>query len=131
MRIPGGTGLYGSIMKREQILGDYDFEWIGSLQFQDESMRSQRLLIFLNMMPQLAPYLQQQGYAPNMVELVKMVWRYGLGERGLSDVIVPIPKLQQPPGQNGNQGNDQGTAQNGIPGLRYSLPTVTDGFVRG
>ena len=130
MRIPGGTGLYGSIMKREQILGDYDFEWIGSLQFQDESMRSQRLLIFLNMMPQLAPYLQQQGYMPNMVELVKLIWRYGLGERGLSDVIVPIEQLQQTEQQPGVAQSAQ-AVQNGIPGLRYSLPTITDGFVKG
>lgn len=143
MRIPGGRAFYGgggiesTVLKRKDIIGDYEFEWVGSLQFQDENMRSQRMLIFLNLLPQLAPALLQQGYMPNYVELIKYVWRYSLGERGLSDVIVPIPQQQGPiiPGQPGagapSGGNgQQQTQQNGLAGLRYNLPQPTQGFVR-
>lgn len=148
MRIPGGSAMYGAntrsnIMKRTDIMGDYEFEWVGSLQFQDDAQRSQRLLIFLNMLPQLEPYLQQQGYTSNMVELVKMIWRYGLGERGLSDVVVPMKQQQGMQGgamqqgaqgsgmmQNGNGATSSPTSNGSTPGLSYNLPTVTQGFVQ-
>jgi hypothetical protein len=136
MRIPGGAAFYhgqqSTVLKKTDILGDYEFEWVGSLQFQDDSQRAQRLLIFLNLMPQIAPFLQQQGYAPNMVELLRMIWRYGLGERGLSDVVVPIQQLQQQTmaEQQQQSAQQQGGRQSGVPGLSYNLPTVTNGFVR-
>lgn len=159
MMIPGGEALYNgqksTIIKKLDIIGDYEFEWVGSLQFQDEAMRSQRLLIWLNMLPQLAPMLQQQGYAFDVVGLVRMIWRYGLGERGLADVVIPLAELAgkvaaasaqqglqsmmqggaggsgtngQPIPANGN--SQQPPPTNGIPGLNYRLPNVTNGFVK-
>lgn len=165
IRIPGGEALYNgqksSLLKRENIIGDYEFEWIGSLQFQDDQQRAQRLMIFLNLMPTLAPILQAQGYIFNAVALIKMIWRYGLGERGLSEVVIPIgqqlPEGQQPApgtqqlspgglpgtangvpplGSNGSQpgGGSNGTSNgvaNGVAGLKYSLPQPASGFLRG
>ena len=141
MKIPGGKGLFGSILKRADIIGDYEFEWVGSLQFQDEAQRAQRLMIFLNLMQTLAPILQQQGYQFDAPKLIKMIWRYGLGERGLSDVVVPIQQqsVQQPfsPGQeqSGQVQNGQGNAAanvkgQGVAGLQYQLPKPANGFVR-
>ena len=153
MKIPGGSSLHGNILKTSDIIGDYEFEWVGSLQSQDQEQRAQRSLIFLNLLPQLAPYLAQQGYAPNMVELVRMIWRDSLGERGLSDVVVPIAKLKQEAaaiatagdtksmmkGDAGNtatdtsSGTDQANSSNGsgkVAGLQYNLPSITGGFVK-
>lgn len=137
MRIPGGKGLYGSILKKQQIIGDYEFEWVGSLQFQDESQNAQRMMIWLNLIPTLAPLLQQQGHMFNTVELVKLIWRYSLGQRGLSQVVIPIgqppggqltvPQATEPtagssqPGSNGAQP---------VAGLKYALPKATNGFVK-
>ena len=52
-------------------------------------------MVFLNAAIQLQPMLQQQGYKLDLPELVQMVWRYGLGERGLSKVIKPMTPEEQ------------------------------------
>lgn len=169
MSIPGGLAFYSggflnqdtksNILKKQDILGDYEFEWVGSLQFQDEAIRAQRLMIFLNMIPTLLPILNQQGYTFNLPELIQMIWRSGIGERGLSKVIVTLQEMQalsvqnmQPmQGQQPNsslppdvqallnqvlaqqpQGQNQQPNQrsNRVPGLQYNLPTVTNGFIR-
>lgn len=132
MLVPGGQALYNttqsSILKKENILGDYEFEWIGSLQSQDESMRAQRSMIFLNLLsnPQVIQTLQSQGYMPNLSALIQMIWRDSLGERGLKDVIVPV--------QQGtiNNNNQQSAMPNGlgVPQLNYNLPALTNGFVQ-
>ena len=137
MRIPGGVALYSgqqsTVLKKENILGDYEFEWVGSLQSQDNAMRAQRSLIFFNLLanPQILQIMQAQGYAPNIVELVKFIWRDSLGERGLNDVVVPLAKLQQQiqsTQQNGSNGGS--SSSNGMAGLSYNLPSVTSGFVQ-
>ncbi len=159
MHIPGGAGLFGSVLKKADIIGDYEFEWVGSLQSQDQEQRAQRALIFLNLLPQLTPYLQKQGYLPDFVALLRLIWRDSLGERGLSDILVPIAKLEQEAaamqtmnstqtmmqGQSGTQpGLQAGTNGQATPpqpdqqqppaapvaGLNYRLPTVTNGFVK-
>ena len=124
IKIPGGQGLFDAILKKEDILGDFEFEWIGSLQFQDEAMRAQRGMIFLNMAPQLAPMLAQQGYALNMVELVNFIWRHSLGERGLRDIVVKMDQQQMMQPQQGGEGNT-----NGVAGLNYNLQNPVNGFV--
>lgn len=138
MRIPGGAGLYGNILKKDQILGDYEFEWVGSLQFQDETQRAQQVLVFLNLLIQTAPLLQQQGQMVNIAEMIKFAWRYALGERGLSNIIIPMPQQQGIAGTptagsvpSGATSPPNGAgAPAGVPGLQYSLPSATEGFVR-
>ena len=140
MRIPGGEALYGgqksSILRRMDIIGDYEFDWVGSLQFQDEQQNAQRMMIWLNLIPTLAPMLQQQGHMFNTVELVKLIWRYSLGQRGLSDIVVPIGQLSngQPtapqPLQQSNDGSVAPTQGGGVAGLNYRLPKPTAGFVK-
>ena len=143
IRIPGGQAMYGenrsSLLKKKDILGDYEFEWVGSLQFQDENQRTQQLMVFLNLIPTLAPMMAQQGYAFNLPELVQMIWRSGMGERGLSKVVIPLPP-QQPQGMPGTEEMDSeangtgapGTAQQQPPpvaGLKPPMPSATNGFI--
>jgi len=113
MRIPGGMAFYGAgvqsnILKRSDILGDYEFEWIGAQQFQDDSQRAQRSLIMLNMLanPQVQQQLAGQGYAVNLAEMIQYIWRHTLGERGLSNILVQMeqaPMALQQPGVPGGQ----------------------------
>jgi hypothetical protein len=155
MRIPSGRAIYNetirsNIVGKQDIIGDYEFEWVGSLQFQDEATRAQRLMIFLNMAPQLMPLLNQQGYTLNISELVQTIWRSGIGERSLSKVVITLQEMQQqlqklasesggqplPPdvmnllatvrAQSAQQegGNTTNTS------LSYTMPKATNGFVK-
>jgi hypothetical protein len=155
MKIPGGNAFYagGSLqsnaIKKKDITGDFEFEWIGSLQFQDDSARAQRLMIFLNLAPQLMPLLESQGYTFNLAELIQTIWRSGIGERSLSKVVITTaemsaelqkraaesgipPEIQQLVAQVKQQsigGNSQ-TPQNGVAGLNVTQPQATNGFVK-
>jgi len=151
MRIPGGKVMYhgsnkqSNVLRSKDIRGDYEFEWIGSLQFQDEAQRAERGMIFLNMIPTLAPMLQAQGYAFNVPELVHFAWRYMLGERGLNKIVVQLPKQaqqvgmpgaetangQQQPGVNGTAQPTNGAAPKPLGGLNPTLPTPASRFMRG
>lgn len=141
IKIPGGLSLTSKAtnLRKEDLTGEYEFEWVGSLQFQDDQIRAQRMMIFLNLLPQLKPMLQEIGYGFNIAELVQTVWRYSLGERGLKNVILPLDELQkhltEEQRQRGAGMQQEGGAasQNGaspIGGLKYSLPNVTNGFVQ-
>ena len=133
IRIPGAYELFGDkspkvvLRKQRDLIGDFEFDWVGSLQFQDDSVRAQRLMVFLSQMPILAPMLQQQGFMFNVVDLVKMIWRYGLGERGLSKVVIPIPGGPPPapvPGQETGPSSN-GAAKPTAPNLGPTMPSVT------
>lgn len=107
MRIPGAESVYSNdlrsnIVRKSDISsvnGEYAFEWVGSLQFQDETQRAQRLMVFLNLAPQLLPLLQEQGYTLNLPELIQTIWRNGIGERSLTKVVVTTKEMmaQQDP----------------------------------
>lgn len=146
--VPGAetdiNGTKSSIIRKQDLAGSFEFEWIGSSQYQDEGSRAQRVLIFLNMVsqPNMMQALAQRGYTPDFVELLRMSWRYVLGERGLSDVLVKVSDMQaivaseqpKPAGgaSNGsvNGQSANGAASSGQSGLQYNLPALTSGFVQ-
>ncbi len=161
MRVPGASAFYGDdkrsmlMYKNDIVPGDYEFEWVGSLQFQDEQQNAQRMMIFLNLLsnPGIQQQLAQQGKQVDLGALIDMMWRYTLGQRGLNKIIIPLPPQPEPPpptegnplsaslqqGGNGAQKVQQaqqasqvnGARRNGVPGLQYNLPSVTSGFVQG
>jgi hypothetical protein len=165
MRIPGGMTFYDpekksptSLLRKRDIVGDYEFEWVGSLQFQADSERAQRLMVFLNLFlnPNTQQMLAQQGYTINLPDLIKMVWRSGIGVRGLDNIVVTLGEMQQilqkqqqisgmpigPQTQPTNLPPDvqqlldqvKGAAPQGgntsIPALNPTLPNASNGFVR-
>ena len=139
MRIPGGMAFYGAgvqsnILKRSDILGDFEFEWIGAQQFQDDSQRAQRSLIMLNMLanPQVQQQLAGQGYAVNLAEMIQYIWRHTLGERGLTDILVQMPPVRGPlgpmqPGVPGGQPMPGAPATNGAQAPPAAGPSGTPG----
>jgi hypothetical protein len=145
IQIPGGMATYGNkqsyTMYKDQIIGDFNLEWIGSLQFQDEARNAQQMMIFLNMLPQLAPMLEAQGFKFNLVDLIQRIWRYALGQRGLNKVITPFTQqeMQQRQQQQmmqmmqgaakGSKGSNGTAGGNGTAGLSYTTPSPTSGYI--
>ena len=103
IKIPGGVAFYAggtlqsNVLTKADIDADVEFEWIGSLQAQDEAQRAQHLMILLNMFlqPTTQQMLAQQGYTINLPDLIQMIWRSGIGERGLAKVVVTMQEMQQ------------------------------------
>lgn len=133
IRIPGGEAIYNgqssTILKKQDISGDYEFEWVGSLQFQSNSERAPRLMQFLSFAAQegIVQQLSAMGYQFNLPELLHMIWRYGLGERGLDKVIVKTAMPQMAPTEAAGAGNVNGVTAPNIPPV--NAPAV-NGAVR-
>lgn len=96
MRIPGTQNWPARRLTIEDLAGDWHFQWVGSLQFQDTQVRAQRLVATLGVLGKMGPTLQQelqaQGKRVNWVALLKRIWRDGLGERGADTIIEKIPQ---------------------------------------
>ena len=103
LKIPGKGKQLPRIISSSQLNGNYTFIWEGSLGFQDANQRADKLMQFMSilMQPQvlqvLMAQLQQQGNTLDFVSLFRNIYTHGLGERGLGELIVPIPPevLQQ------------------------------------
>jgi len=95
--IPGIAKQAGKYFTTSDLYGDYQFSWMGTLQFQDANTRADRLMKFLEILgnPQIAQILQSQGKQVDLGSLLEMIWMEGLGERGLRNVIIPAQ--QAPP----------------------------------
>jgi hypothetical protein len=157
MRIPGGVGLASSgnstqgILRKQDILGDYEFAWIGSIQSAENEEQTQKEMILFNLVtnPAVNQQLQQQGYAVNLAEFIRMLWHDSLGIRGLTDIVIPTSEMQVKTSQVNPPPPDQGRGDQGgggevpptggdpaassslaVPQLNYDLPALTNGFVR-
>lgn len=98
IKIPRTQQMIGRKMTKKDLHGDFEFNWVGSLQMQDYQMRATRLL---ELMKQLGPLsqtiaqdLQAKGKQINWMTILKRLWRYGLGEQGADSVIEDIPQGQ-------------------------------------
>ena len=114
------------------LLGSWDFRWVGSLQQQDAQMRSQKLMSFAQLLVQAAPILQQAGYTVNWPDFIKSIWRDGLGERGLDQIIRSLTDqekqammAQQMQAQGGGQ-----SQQGFLNGQVRSIPQTQEDLVR-
>lgn len=94
MRIPGTQNFPAQRLQVEDLRGDWDFKWVGSLQSQDYQVRAQRLVATLGMLAKLGPEvlldLEMRGKRINWEALLKRIWRDGLGERGADSIIEEI-----------------------------------------
>jgi hypothetical protein len=97
LRIPGTQNWRAHTLSKEDLAGDWHFQWVGSLQFQDTQVRAQRLVATLGVLGKMGPQLQQelqsQGKRVNYTALIKRIWRDGLGERGADSIIEAIPQM--------------------------------------
>ena len=91
IRIPGAEGMTPRQVSVEDLWGDFEFRWIGSIQSQDYQVRAQRMVATLGMIARLAPaiqpQLQSEGKMMDWEYLFRRVWREALGERGAGAFI--------------------------------------------
>lgn len=94
IKIPGKARDMIKAYTVDDLYGDYTFSWIGSLGFQDISTRADKFFQLLQLLanPQLSELLAQQGVRVDLATLVKFIYTLGIGERGLSNIIIPIPQ---------------------------------------
>ena len=101
LRIPGTQDWPAQRVRADQLVGDWDFQWVGSLQAQDMQIKSQRMVAILGMMGKVGPVvaedLQRRGKRLNWEAIFKRIWRDGLGERGLDRIVEEMTpeELQQ------------------------------------
>ncbi len=91
IRIPGTQDYPPFRLSLSDLVGGWHFKWVGTLQAQDLQVRAQRLVAAMQTLVKIEPQLQLQGFTINWPALVRMVWRDGLGERGVEQIVVPIP----------------------------------------
>lgn len=100
VRIPGTQDWPARKFKVSDLVGGWDFQWVGSLQAQDMQVKSQRMVAVLGMLGKVGPTLLQdlqvRGKRLNWEALLKRIWRDGLGERGLDRIVEDLnPQEQQ------------------------------------
>jgi len=85
---------------KRDITGNYSFTWLGSLGWQDNQVRAQKFNEFLALilnptaLQVILPQLQQQQQTIDFAGLLRTAYTFGLGERGLSDIIIPMTPEQ-------------------------------------
>lgn len=101
IKIPNKNPNLIKAYKRKDLYGDYSFSWIGSLGFQDTELRANKftqlfqVLFNPNILQLLLQQLAQQGMTIDIVGLLNTYYSYGIGERGLGDLIIPMTPQQQ------------------------------------
>jgi len=83
---------------KEDIVGNYLFQWLGTIHSQNQSVRVQQLINFLNLISRipLPPNVQV-----DLVYILKKIWGEGLGfkdgDRVFKEIVSPnIPNLANP-----------------------------------
>lgn len=96
LRIPGARDFPARNLIVKDIEGNWDFNWVGALQQQNFEQKSQKLLGFVTALGKawetITADLKAKGKQVNWTVLLKRLWREGLGERGLEDIIEDIPE---------------------------------------
>lgn len=91
IRIPGTQDWPARRFSVSELVGGWDFQWVGSLQAQDMQVKAQRMVAVLAMLGKVGPIVMQdlaaRGKKLNWEALLKRIWRDGLGERGLDKII--------------------------------------------
>jgi hypothetical protein len=96
-KIPNKRPDLVKVFSKRDLYGDYSFTWLGSLGVQDSEANAQRAISFLSMLlnPQilqlLTQQLEQQGKMLDIATILEKVYSYSLAEKGLGDIIIPIP----------------------------------------
>lgn len=96
-QIPNKNPQLVKAYSKQDLQGDFSFNWLGSLGFQDSQARADKFFQFFQVilnpeiMQMLNSQLQLQGQMLDILGMLKTWYSFGLGEKGLGDIIVPIP----------------------------------------
>lgn len=95
-RIPGRGRDALRVLSQAEALGEYSFLWQGNLAYESTQERAAKLMQFAGMllqpalMQELAYELGMMGQKIDFAQLFKMVYTYGLGERGLGEIVADM-----------------------------------------
>lgn len=104
IRIPGTSTFPPRRLSIADLIGAWDFKWLGAQQIQDQQARAQMLIDASRMLAQIEPKLLEAGYRVSWIDLATMVWRDALGERGVETVLQKVAAT--PPGTETPTGNE-------------------------
>ena len=94
IRVPGSQNMAPKLLTIEDFVGEWAFQWVGSLQSQDMQVKAQRMVAFLGVMGKIGPTVTQdlaeRGKRLNWELLLKRMWRDSLGERGADSIITQM-----------------------------------------
>ncbi len=97
--IPGRAGEMPNSYETKDLYGDFTFSWVGALGFQDVNQRANKYMQFLQIAssPPVQEALAKQGLRIDLASILRTIYTYGIGERGLGNIVVNIPQeeLQQ------------------------------------
>jgi hypothetical protein len=94
LRIAGADGiaLIETPVSVVDIIGDYEYEWLGSLQALNQQVRSQHMVNFLAMAKDLQEVAQAQGFTIDLKYILREIWGTGMGLRGAERVVRDIQR---------------------------------------
>ena len=91
IKIPGTQDWPARKFSVSDMVGDLDFQWVGSIQAQDMQVKAQRMVAFMSMLFKtldvVTADLASKGKKLNIEALLKRVWRDSLGERGVDRIV--------------------------------------------
>ena len=94
INIPGSQDWKPKQFTVNDLVGDWDFQWVGSIQFQDMQVKAQRMVAFAGLLFKgldvVTADLAKRGKKLNIEALLKRIWRDSLGERGVDKIIEPM-----------------------------------------
>ena len=100
-RLPGMNKGLPSAVRMSQLYGDYAFQWEGSPGIEDAEQRANKLMQFFQLIlnPQILPVLLQQlaqtGETLDIAAGIKMMYAYGLSERGIGTIVRDLTPQEQ------------------------------------
>jgi len=132
LKIPGSASQAASYFTIADLYGDYSFTWLGTLQFQDQQQRADRLMQLFPLLsnPQVQQMVASQGKKVNLAGFIETIWSDGLGERGMGNILVDMtPEERQMLQQQaqGAQEQAQAIGQVGPSTLSQTSPPVGSG----
>lgn len=92
-------------VRRDDLVGQFSFQWLASSQLQNKQMRASQAMQLLQTIMPMVPLLQQQGKTFNPMPLLERVGKDALGFRDFDKCFVPVPTpMLGAPGQPGAPG---------------------------
>jgi hypothetical protein len=95
--VPGTMDYGARTVSLEDLAGNWHFEWMATASMDDMRSKLDGYLRVVEMFAKAQPVLAQAGVQPNWPYMFRKLWREALGERGMSQALVPVPPPVAPP----------------------------------
>lgn len=93
LRVEGvdGAQVLETTVSRDSLIGNYDFEWLGSHFSFNQNVRTQQMLNFIQILAKIPPeFLAQDNARVDWKYLLREIWATGFGDKEASLIIKDI-----------------------------------------